>query len=130
MIHSLVIDDDPNNRDIAEHMLTSIGYEVAVADSAQAGLDSCRRNMPTLILLDWYMPTMDGLAFLDALRSIPSGYRPKVVLCTAEGRLQKVIEALGHDANGYLVKPFSKAALVEHLEQIGLPIRRIRAIEP
>ena len=67
----LVIDDDPNSRDLLQRMLESEGYAVATASSGEEGLQLARRFVPSLITLDVLMPGMDGWAVLRELKMDP-----------------------------------------------------------
>jgi PAS domain S-box-containing protein len=67
----LVIDDDPNSRDLLQRMLESEGYAVATASSGEKGLDLARTLRPSLITLDVLMPGMDGWAVLRELKADP-----------------------------------------------------------
>ena len=79
----LVVDDDPDARTLLSAILESGGYEVACAQSGQAGLDQLAVQWPDLVVLDLAMPGMDGRAFLEALRDMPRGRELPVVICTA-----------------------------------------------
>ncbi len=67
----LVIDDDPNARELLLRTLEADGYDVVTADSGEEGLDLARRLDPTLITLDIMMPGMDGWAVLRELKADP-----------------------------------------------------------
>jgi len=71
MSRVLVIDDQPELRQLFQRVLENQGYTVTTADNGQAGLGALDAADPQLILLDMAMPLMDGLAFLRELRKIP-----------------------------------------------------------
>ena len=83
-------------------------------------LEACRAAMPDGVLLDWNMPVMDGLAFLEALRGLPGGARPKVVFCTTENEAPQIMRALAAGADEYVMKPFDRAIIASKFEQVGL----------
>jgi two-component system chemotaxis response regulator CheY len=64
----LVVDDSRVVRKVARRILESHGFEVTEAADGQKALDACREHLPDCVLLDWNMPVMDGMAFLQALR--------------------------------------------------------------
>ena len=76
--------------------------------------------MPTVILLDWRMPVMDGLTFLRALRQAPGGNGPKVLLCTVETTAERIREALEAGADEYVMKPFDADILEARLIEAGV----------
>ena len=76
--------------------------------------------MPDAILLDWNMPNLDGLGFLDLLRKMDGGQRPIVVFCTSENSLDKIACALKSGANEYIMKPFDSEIIQSKLQQVGL----------
>src|SRR5438552_2852192 len=64
----LITDDSPIVRKVARRMLQSLEFEVDEAENGQIALDKCASRMPDTILLDWNMPTMNGIEFLRSLR--------------------------------------------------------------
>ena len=87
----LVVDDDPNTRDLLSSTLTKDGWSVQTAENGLAALESVRKTRPGLVLLDLMMPEMDGFAFIEEFRKLPSlGEIPVIVLTakdlTAEDR--------------------------------------------
>jgi CheY-like chemotaxis protein len=67
----LVIDDQPELRQLFQRVLESHGYQIATADNGQTGLEALETVEPRLVLLDMAMPIMDGRTFLRALRARP-----------------------------------------------------------
>lgn len=88
------------------------------ADGAEA-LTYCMGVMPHVVLLDWQMPVMDGLAFLRRLRDLPNGRTPKVLFCTIETRADRIAEALSAGADDYVMKPFDGEILLSKLAEVG-----------
>jgi two-component system chemotaxis response regulator CheY len=96
-----------------------MGFAAFEAENGQEALARCARVMPDLILLDWNMPVMGGLAFVTALRAQPEGRKPKVVFCTTESEPSFIGQAIAAGADGYVTKPFDQASLSERLQRIG-----------
>ncbi|RME41258.1 MAG: sigma-54-dependent Fis family transcriptional regulator, partial [Deltaproteobacteria bacterium] len=106
----LVIDDDQGMRTMLRMVLARAGYEVAEADSAAAGLDTLRSEPVPLVLCDIRMPDMDGMAFLDALRT--EQLETTVIMMSAYGSVETAIECLKKGAYDYISKPFKTDEVV------------------
>ncbi len=116
----LVVDDSPTVRKIMGRIMHSLGFEVREAGDGREALEACERSMPELVMLDWNMPVMDGLTFLQHLRRTPGGDRPVVILCTTVCELPNIEKALENGANEYIMKPFDAELVRLKLEQTGL----------
>ncbi|CAA7625903.1 hybrid sensor histidine kinase/response regulator [Magnetospirillum sp. UT-4] len=80
----LVVEDDPNNRDMLTRMLVGDGWSVDTAANGRLALDRVAERLPDLVLLDLMMPEMDGFDFLIALRRNPEAREVPVVVLTAK----------------------------------------------
>jgi two-component system chemotaxis response regulator CheY len=121
-MRALVIDDSRATRAILRRMLSAAGFgEVVEAGDGDQGL-MCLRDgtLPDLAVVDWNMPVMDGLAFVNAVRCTPEMDSLRVLMVTSETEIGRVEAALGAGANEYLMKPFTAEALAEKLEILGL----------
>ena len=74
----LVVDDSRVIRTIARRMLEELSFDVREAVNGQEAMDTCRDEMPDVILLDWNMPVMSGIDFLRLLRESDGGDEPVV----------------------------------------------------
>ncbi len=104
----LVIDDDPESRDIIERFLRKDGFEVACAGSGEEGLRLARELQPAAITLDVMMPEMDGWSVLRALQAEPKLRDIPVVMLSVVDDKSKGY-ALG--ATDYLTKPVDRDLL-------------------
>ena len=120
MTRFLVVDDSGVIRKVARRMLEALGYAVDEAVDGEDALKACLSNMPDGVLLDWNMPNMDGLAFLEALRASPDGTRPKVLFCTTENDFDHIAAAMEKGADVYLFKPFDQSTLESKLAITGI----------
>ena len=68
MTSCLVVDDSQVVRSVARRILRDLDIKVTEAENGQEALESCRSSLPDLVLLDWNMPVMDGMAFLRERR--------------------------------------------------------------
>ncbi len=116
----LVVDDSKIVRKVTRRILESFNYTIDEAEDGQEALEKCRMSMPSLIMLDWHMPVMNGLEFLKALRAEPQGNSPIVIFCTTESEFARIQEAIASGANEYVMKPFDEDIIRGKLEQLGL----------
>ncbi len=116
----LIVDDSMVIRKAARRILAAMELEISEAGDGKEALDHCALSMPDGILLDWNMPVMDGLEFLQELRKLPGGLKPKVVFCTTENNVSHIARAIQAGANEYIMKPFDKEIVQSKFEEIGL----------
>ena len=116
----LVVDDSRVIRKVSRRILEDLGFEVAEAADGVEAMAWCTAVMPDLILLDWQMPIMDGLQFVQRLRAEPGGDAPKVVFCTVENEIDRIREALDAGADEYIMKPFDGSIVQGKLDLLGL----------
>lgn len=116
----LIVDDSSTIRKFSARLLKDMGFVVGEAEHGLAAVEACRLIVPDLILLDWNMPEMDGLACLKAVRAMNLAPRPVIVMCTTENVLPKITEALAAGADEYIMKPFDRDVLRDKLSQLEL----------
>lgn len=122
-MRAMVVDDSKAMRMILKRLLTDCGYEgLAEAGDGQAALDLVSgmsvAEQPELILVDWNMPVMNGLEFVEAIRSQPRFRQTVLVMITTETAIERIEQALEAGADEYMMKPFTKEVLLEKLELI------------
>jgi len=124
----LVIDDDPQARELMQRLLSKEGLRVYTATDGEQGLHLARELRPQAILLDVRMPGMDGWAVLTALKADPALEDIPVVMVTIADD-QKLGYALG--AADYLTKPVDQQRLLSVIEKHCLPLgpRRVLVVE-
>lgn len=116
----LVVDDSRVVRKAARRFMEGFGFHVREAADGSEALVACRELLPEIVLLDWNMPVMDGLAFLRAARAEFGLDHPVIILCTTEIAFERIMEALEAGAQEYVMKPFDAEILKGKLSQIGL----------
>jgi class 3 adenylate cyclase/CheY-like chemotaxis protein len=114
----LVVDDNPDNREILQAGLGSQGYATVAAVDGEEALRSAREHLPDLILLDVMMPKLDGLEVCRRLKADASLPFMPIILVTAKVGLADVVVGLEAGADEYLAKPFEHAALVARVRSI------------
>ncbi len=116
----LIVDDSKIVRKVSRRILETFHYTVSEAEHGEDALNQCKQAYPDLIMLDWHMPVMDGLAFITALRALEGGDKPVVVFCTTESDFSRIQAAIMAGANEYVMKPFDEEIIRGKLEQLGL----------
>lgn len=121
----LIVDDNMMMREMLSAQLKSIGYtDVCKAvngiDAMTQLLDSHEKgSLFDIVLLDWSMPEMDGIDFLNRCRSDDRFVNTAIVMVSAEGEQKNIVKAMEAGATSYLVKPFSPQVLQEKITQIA-----------
>ena len=114
--HILVIDDDRTFRNALTEYLIHNGYKVDSAESGETAIKMLKENPADVVLLDIYMPEMDGLKVLTKIREekIPT----KVIILTAADGLRIVQECVKLGADEFITKPFNLNLLVETIGKV------------
>ena len=114
--HILVVDDEPDIRELVREILEDEGYQVAVAENGEAARTSFARNTPDLVLLDIWMPDVDGITLLKEWSS-GGGLDCPVVVMSGHGSVETAIEATRLGAHDFVQKPISLARLLSIVSQ-------------
>jgi two-component system, cell cycle response regulator len=105
----LIAEDDPISRRILEATLVKWGYKVMVAsDGGEAWEIIQQPESPNLIISDWMMPRMDGLALCREIRNMEKSEYIYFIILTAKGEKRDIIEGLESGADDFLTKPFNQ----------------------
>lgn len=123
----LVVDDDRSTRQLLQLQLRSAGYAAEAAADGAAALRRLARKSFDLVLLDVWMPGMDGLELLGRMRQSPS--QPKVVVMTADDAPETLLRALREHACHYIKKPVEPRQLAELVRDCLAEPRELRPIE-
>jgi two-component system chemotaxis response regulator CheY len=119
-MRALIIDDSRAMRALLGRILSELGFEVAEAGDGREGLEALRTHgIPDVALVDWNMPQMSGIEFVEAVRAVRDYDAMRLVMVTTETEMTRVVKALGAGLDAYVMKPFTKEAVVEQLERIG-----------
>ena len=121
-VRALVIDDSRTMRTMLARQLLALGYDVLQAADGREALEvlEAEPEPPALATVDWNMPVMDGLAFVQAVRQRPPWRGITLMMVTTESEHAQIVRALAAGAHDYLIKPFLPEALVEKLDLLGL----------
>jgi len=120
----LIVDDDPDIREVVAAMLEAVGLIVTAAGSAEEALDRVRGEGFDLLVLDWNLPKMTGLDLCRILRKEPDHASLPVLFLTANASSQDMVEAFACGGDDYVVKPFRAPELGARIFSL---LRRARA---
>ena len=120
-MHVLIVDDSKTMRSILRAHLTKWGFEITEAVNGRDALARLKQMAhPDLVLVDWDMPEMDGIAFIRAVRAEHGYDALPLMMVTTHTELDHVSTALDAGANEYIMKPFTREMIREKLELLGL----------
>jgi two-component system, sensor histidine kinase and response regulator len=116
----LVVDDNASSREVLTHMLTGMTFVVEAVGSGSAALDRVilaqRAALPyQVVLIDWQMPDMDGLATAWEIRRVALEHPPHLIMITAHGREELIKSAPAAGISDILIKPVSPSLLFDSL---------------
>lgn len=114
----LIVDDEPDLREVMDYSFRAAGYEVSHAESGTVALASAQRHLPDAIVLDINLPGLDGLAVCEMLRLLPSTRGIPILMLTALATEQTRTLGLQLGASDYMTKPFSPRELVARVGKL------------
>ena len=114
----LAVDDDEKALRIIEALLTPYGYEVITAHDGGEAITTMTSTKPDLVLMDVFMPQVDGYTALGAIKNDAATREVPVVMVTAADQElnKKLAEKLG--AAGYITKPFKSPELLDAISRL------------
>ena len=114
-ISVLIVEDDPNIRELLQLYLEKDGYAVTLAADGGQGMEKYRAIQPDLVLLDVMMPVMDGWAVCKAIREEDD---TPIIMLTAKGETDDKVQGLKAGADDYVTKPFEMKELLARIEAV------------
>jgi two-component system nitrogen regulation response regulator NtrX len=129
----LVVDDEPDIRNLLQEILEDEGYDVSVAEDGESARKSHRDRRPDLVLLDIWMPDVDGITLLKEWAEEGGGLPMPVIMMSGHGTVETAVEATRLGAYDFIEKPLSLAKLLltiehaleaERLQRENLGLRR------
>ena len=122
----LIAEDDKTSCNILKALLTKQGYEVLeTVDGAQALQEMQKPDAPSLAILDWLMPQMDGPEVVRRIRTVQSDQPPYIIILTVKSEKIDIVAGLDAGADDYLAKPYDPGELYARVN-VG---RRILAMQ-
>lgn len=115
----LVVDDFSTMRRIVKNLLRDLGFtNTQEADDGSTAWPMLESGNFDFVVTDWNMPNMTGIELLQKIRSSDRLKDTPVLMVTAEAKRDQIVAAAQAGVNGYVVKPFTAAALKEKIEKI------------
>ncbi|MFN2169450.1 MAG: sigma-54-dependent transcriptional regulator, partial [Anaerolineae bacterium] len=126
--HILVVDDEPDIRLLIQEILEDEGYQVDTAQNGESARERFADSSPDLVLLDIWMPDVDGITLLKEW-SESGRLNCPVVMISGHGTLETAVEATRLGAHDFIQKPLSLAKLLATVKQ-AIGARSQRAVPP
>ena len=115
----LVVDDFATMRKIVRNILKQIGFSnIVEADDGANALEIIKSEKVDFVVTDWNMPNMTGLELLQNIRATDNAKDLPVLMVTAEGLANNVVDAVKAGVDNYVVKPFTAETVQTKIEQI------------
>lgn len=114
----LIVEDEPAIQELISVNLIRAGHEVLRADDAEAAQSMVHISVPDLVLIDWVLPGMSGIALTQRLRSDARTRNISIILLTARSSEQNKIVGLEAGADDYITKPFSPRELLARIDAV------------
>jgi CheY-like chemotaxis protein len=113
----LVVEDNPDNMSLMAYLLRANGYEPLQAMDGAEGFRAATEALPDLVLLDLWMPGMDGFEAVDLIRDRPGLEKTRVVAVTASAMVGDRKRIVGAGFDGYIRKPITAETFVSEVEE-------------
>ncbi len=119
----LIVDDSKAMRGFLLHLATELSFQAAEAEDGKQALDTLVKGDPKqpfdLALVDWDMPRMNGIEFIQLVRRNQTYRGMKLLMITANNTEEKISKALQAGADDVMMKPITKDALQQKLLSLG-----------
>lgn len=114
----LIVDDEPDIRELIEYSLKKEGYQVRIAENGKEAIAVAKAQIPDLIILDIMMPEMDGIEACRIMRTMPEFKNTFMVFLTARNEEYSEIAGFNVGADDYIAKPIKPRILVSRINAI------------
>jgi DNA-binding response OmpR family regulator len=112
----MIVDDDPNIRELVSALLQNHGFEACEAEDGRDALQKMMNDDPDLVIIDIMMPNMDGFELCRHLRRYYENM--PILMLTAKGELASKVKGFGLGADDYLTKPFEDDELIIRVQAL------------
>lgn len=114
----LVIEDEPEIREVLKFTLNRAGYETQEAESAEDAFELLERRIPDVMIVDWMLPGMSGIEFMRQTRLEEHVSEVPTIMLTARGEEASKLKGFMAGADDYITKPFSPRELVARIRAL------------
>lgn len=118
MKRCLFVDDSAVVRRVAKRILGGPDFDVIEAATGAEGVAACTIDMPDIIVVDGALPDMAATEFIRRVREIGGQIKPQIAICLTELDVSAIMRAKRAGAQGYLLKPFDRAQLLDRLNKL------------
>ncbi len=122
MTTCMIVDDSKVIRKISRQIFEQAGFSVIEAENGAAALETLQEEAVDLVMLDWNMPVMTGIEFIEKLNGLALPVRPRVIFCTTESGLAFIRKAIDAGADDYVLKPFDSQTLLAKVAELGFVV--------
>lgn len=116
----LIVDDSRVVRKVMRRIVEELGFACEEAENGKEALLLCKKSAFDAIVLDWRMPEMDGMAFMEKFRQGDTGKAARIIFCTTETGADNIEKALAAGADEYIMKPFDAQIVRDKFAVCGL----------
>jgi two-component system chemotaxis response regulator CheY len=120
MKRCMFVDSSSVIRKVAKRILGSSELLVIEADRGQGAIDMCSADMPSIIVVDSSLPDLTAPEVISRIRALENGKLPQIAICLTELDIGAIMRAKRAGANGFILKPFNRAQLLERFRTLSL----------
>lgn len=117
MKRCMIVDDSSVIRKVAKRILASPEMIVVEGNTGSQALAMAGETMPDIIMVDSVLPDMSSVDFIRQVMTLPAQAKPHVMICLTEFDVGAIMRAKRAGARGYVLKPFTRPQLLEHLRE-------------
>ena len=114
----LIVEDEPEIRDLLAFTLSREGYDTVEAETAETAIQLLDSKTPDLAIVDWMLPGMDGVDFAKRLRRDEVTAELPIIMLTARGEEADKLQSFASGIDDYITKPFSPRELLARVKAL------------
>jgi two-component system phosphate regulon response regulator PhoB len=114
----LIVEDEKSISTLLKYNLEKEGYTIIISQNGEDGIEQVKKNLPDLVILDWMLPDLSGIAVCDLIKREPRLKSIPVIMLTAKSEETDKIRGFETGADDYVTKPFSTKELVLRIQAL------------